>query len=309
MKTFVITLFVGFWNILVHADSFSTGAATNTLPGIVILTNLGASASIKLPGDSLYHYTMIFGDGGTSLSNTVPFSGSMTDGAYNLFFGMGAGYSATTAHENTLIGPNAGFYLTAGASDVFIGAGAGQSTTDGSYNVMIGSDSGLHNTHGAANIFIGTSAGAANETGSYNTYLGYQAGETGVSAAGNFFGGYWAGLNNTGSYNTFLGFTSGRLNTSGANRIAVGALSGFYTTDSNTLFIDSLDRGSSDNEKAQSLIYGVIDASPASQQLTVNAGNVYLNGSVHTTNILLGTNVLSFNGTNLTWNGVAITVP
>ena len=100
---------------------------------------------------------------------------------------------------------------------------------------------------------------------------------------------------NNGNYNTAVGVESmyqalGDRNTAfgyGAfgsttgyiyNSIALGFYAGHYETASNKLFIDAFDRGSEANGRTQSLIYGVMDATPANQILSLGGGgNVGIN--------------------------------
>ena len=62
-------------------------------------------------------------------------------------------------------------------------------------------------------------------------------------------------------------------NTTGSNNLALGYYAGLYnTTVSNQLFINTLDRGSYANDVSNSLIYGIFNATPANQTLSLNAG-------------------------------------
>ena len=79
--------------------------------------------------------------------------------------------------------------------------------------------------------------------------------------------------NTTGSYNSAFGQAALYYNTTGNNNLGLGYYAGFYnTTISNQLFINTLDQGSYANDVSNSLIYGIFNASPSSQTLSLNAG-------------------------------------
>jgi hypothetical protein len=81
-----------------------------------------------------------------------------------------------------------------------------------------------------------------------------------------------AGYAVTGNNNTFLGSYSGFSATSGAANIFIGREAGYYsTTQSNELFINSIGRTNRAGDIAGSIIYGVQNATPANQTLTLNA--------------------------------------
>jgi len=86
--------------------------------------------------------------------------------------------------------------------------------------------------------------------------------------------GLYSGLKiTTGSNNTALGYKSGYSNTTGTGNIFLGYTAGNYlVSSSNQLFIhNNLGITDSTTAKTHSLMYGQMNATVASQQLTINA--------------------------------------
>ena len=124
------------------------------------------------------------------------------------------------AHNNVLIGPNAGPNITAGANNTFIGYSAGANNTTGPENVFVGYQAGFSNQEGGHNISIGHMAGYFN-TAWNNTFIGWQAGFNTTTGSDNIFLGAEAGFSNqTGSRNIFLGFQAGR-NETGSDKLYI----------------------------------------------------------------------------------------
>jgi len=82
----------------------------------------------------------------------------------------------------------------------------------------------------------------------------------------------------SGQYNVALG-AEALMNTDGNSNVAIGYAAGKYATESDRLYIDNRDRGSEMADKTDALIYGVFDASPASQELNLNA-QTFINGTL-----------------------------
>jgi hypothetical protein len=140
---------------------------------------------------------------------------------------------------------------------------------------------------GTNNFFLGGS-GNATLTGTANFGLG--AGALGVIAAGinNFGMGVLAlGQNASGSDNVGIGTlalynllsTSNNVaigyaalsNTAGSSNVGIGYCAGQRETGSNAFYVGNQSYANTALEKAGSLLYGVFNATPASQTLTVNA--------------------------------------
>jgi len=242
----------------------------------------------------------------------------MTTGTDNVGMGHLAMFAATTARYNFGLGSYALDALTEGLSNVAIGVNAGGVITSGSYNMCIGAGAlaGALTT-GAANVGVGTNAGYYT-SGQYNTFIGYGSAQNNSTGGNNVAIGYEAGLNSqTGARNCFIGMRCGRAagNYTGANdntfvgyeagytmanssstNVYIGRQSGYYETGSQKLFIDNQSRTDEATSRISSLIYGVFNATVASQTLAVNAGTFTLNG---------GTNSdITFNFTGTTNSGV-----
>jgi hypothetical protein len=151
-------------------------------------------------------------------------------------------YLATTAStNNTAIGYQAMYYSSAATNNTAIGRTALTNLTNGSGNVSIGYNSSGFLSAGTSNVVIGNSAMLNGTSVTANTAIG-------VASL------YGASKGNIGSYNIGLGHYAGR-----------------YASSSNELYIDSRDRTTNANEKTQSIIYGVMAATPSAQTLSLNA--------------------------------------
>jgi hypothetical protein len=139
---------------------------------------------------------------------------NITSGTNNIFMGVGAGNSTTTAYGNNFFGYQTGFKNTTGNANNFFGPFVGYYNTTGCDNNFFGQDTGYFNTTGCNNNFFGFSAGYYNTTGTHNTFIGYLAGY----------------CNTTGSYNNFFGRNAGRCNTTGCRNNFFGASAGYYNT-------------------------------------------------------------------------------
>lgn len=156
-------------------------------------------------------------------------------GASNAAFGTGALRLATNSF-NSAFGDEAGAVISTGQYNAVFGWLSGGAFTTSSFNSSFGASS-MRNTTGGSNCAFGTSALEGNTTGASNSAFGVLAGGAN-NGDGNVFIGYYAGQNQTGV--------------------------------SNALFVDNQDRGSAAADLTNSLIYGVFNATVASQTLTVN---------------------------------------
>ncbi len=170
-------------------------------------------------------------------------------------------YCNIIGSSNSSFGANSLQNNTTGSQNSAFGQAALLNNTNGIYNSAFGQNSLPNNTTGYANNAFGVGALYNNTSGSYNSAFG-------VDALPN---------NTTGSYNSAFGSVALLLNTTGNNNLGLGYYAGLYnTTISNQLFINTFDQGSYANDVSNSLIYGIFNASPSSQTLAINAGNVQL---------------------------------
>jgi len=205
----------------------------------------------------------------TTFSSKLGISAGFTEnqGAarYNTFVGYESGYLTSTGSENTFSGYQAGYTNSTGTNNTAIGYKAGLLTSTQSYSTYLGSLSGF-NSRANSNTFVGYYSGYTNTTGSENSFFGVSSGTTNLS----------------GIKNTFLGVGAGYYNSTGSSNVAIGYYAGARETASNKFFIDNQDRTTEALGRTNSLIYGVFNATPASQEL-------YLNSKVYVTQLTSAT--------------------
>ncbi len=181
-----------------------------------------------------------------------------------------------TDPTNVFIGSDAGNKNASGAIDnIGIGSCALLFLTSGDGLIAIGTDALERNTSGGSSIGIGFRAGKFNGSGNSNTYVGTEAG---VGSSGNSNNAN-VGLGSksltsirTGDNNVALGVNAGRLLTTGNSNIFLGANAGRrQTTLSNLLIVDNQIRADIATELTNSILYGVMAATPAAQTLRINA--------------------------------------
>jgi len=171
--------------------------------------------------------------------------GSTATSTYHASYNAGFGYRALFANTN-------GYYNLA------MGGNSLRANTIGSNNLAIAYNAMRLNTTGFGNLGMGASALYFNQTGNENTVAGSLAG---YGVTGNSF-----------SYNSLFGAYSGYSLSTGLSNLFLGYKSGYnQTTNSNLLIIDNQDRSSAANEITNALIYGVFNATAASQTLNLNA--------------------------------------
>jgi len=176
---------------------------------------------------------------------------------------------------NTAVGVWSLRSLTTGAYNTSIGSFSSSSIVNGGGNVSVGSDSLLKLVSGNENVAIGNNALYNNITGSSNVAVG--------------------------RYSLYT--------TSGSSNVSIGYKSGYYSTGSSELFIHNQDNGTYNNDKTNSIIYGVMASAPASQSLYLNA-TVYVNNkySLPTTSGASGY-ILTSNGSTTYWASATTSTP
>ncbi len=236
--------------IALNIDSEATSAV------IIQITNAGSGADISAPNFTLTNgalvattiNTLIVGLGTNSIAGNTAIGVTALQGANsgnggNTAIGYRSLYANTSGAYNTAIGNDSMKEVTTGSSNTAVGfqtlgTGAAQAVT-GSYNVAIGMQTLL-----------------ALISGTNNTAVGYQA-----------LSGVQSGTNNTG-----IGAqTLTNLNSADSGCVALGYYAGHYETDSNAFYVDNQNRTDTAGDKAGALLYGVFNATPASQTLKVNA--------------------------------------
>jgi len=159
----------------------------------------------------------------------------------------------------------------AAAGTTRYGAGAFRTAATGINNTVVGATAGDAITSGAYNVLLGHNAGGGLTTGGSNVAVGADT-LTGAASTNSVAVGIYALAGASAADNTALGAVALFGVTSGANNIGVGSNAGrFTTTQSNELFINSINRTNRAGDIAGSIIYGVQNATPANQTLTLNA--------------------------------------
>jgi uncharacterized protein (TIGR02145 family) len=196
----------------------------------------------------------------------------------NTAIGASALPQNTTGNSNTAIGSVALYANTTGSSNTATGFLALQLNTTGSANTATGNAALSSNTEGYANTAYGHMSLYVNKTGIHNTAIGYLAlsNAKGHYNAANGSAALYS--NTTGSYNTADGYQAGYNNANGNRNVFLGSSAGYYETGSNKLFIDNQSRADESDGRTKALIYGIFDADPANQVLTIN-GNVNVNNN------------------------------
>lgn len=208
---------------------------------------------------------------------------------FNLFIGQSTGTSGASGINNVGVGNPCLGALTSGYRNTALGNNALQGTTSGFQNVAVGERALLNNTSGAANVAVGHDALTSNiagtghtaigesaltlcSGGSLNTAVGYFAANNVTTGTGNCVFGYNA-LNGvtTADQNVAIGSRSLSLGT-GSYNIGLGFEAGRYETGSNALYIhNSAGVTTEATGKTNSIIYGVMASTPATQTLRFNA--------------------------------------
>ncbi len=223
--------------------------------------------------------TVDHGSYNTAIGNEV--LKANTTGYHNVGIGYWALYRNTSGYRNFALGSQSLEYNTTGDSNLAIGVLALALNTSGNNNVALGYRALYCNTTAYQNVGIGTYASYYNQTGNFNTAIGFYS--DGFASGGPRSHGYqttigsYAGYNNTyGSNGVMIGHFAGGSNTTGNNVIYIGFKAGYrQTTASNLLIIDNQLRASTAEEATNAIIYGVMTAAPADQDLTLNA-NIFL---------------------------------
>ncbi len=175
-------------------------------------------------------------------------------GSSNVAVGSGALKKINGGTSNMAIGASALAALTTGGSNVAIGAGAGQSIIGANDNMAIGAGALIADTSGYGNIAIGTSAGGGISTQIGNTIIGTYAGTAANHRQATIIGNY-AGNASSGNYHIF-----------------VGNFAGAYETGTGKLIFDSFDRTNEATGRSSALLYGLMDATPTNQTLSLGGG-------------------------------------
>ncbi len=212
-------------------------------------------------GGSLYSLATISDNVTTSYTDTIA-DASLTGVVYNVYnmpntsnklFTVNGSTSIMIDPATTWLGYGIGGSITNGGKNVYIGSYAGAPTTSGNSNVAVGYQCGYNITTGYSNTYIGNEAGYSNATGNNNTAVG-------LSAL----------LNGSNSNSTAVGESAGQSN-GASNCNYFGYSAGKYNTTANSLYVDNQDRTNTAGDQGGAIVYGLMNATPVSQTLNLNA--------------------------------------
>jgi hypothetical protein len=204
-----------------------TGSATKNFVDLTTAQTVAGAKTFSNAVNTTAQYNInglrVLGSPGDSNFFAGDWAGANNAGAYNAFFGFGAGAANTSGSHNSFYGANAGINNTDGDSNSFFGHNTGLSNTSGFGNAFFGREAGFNNTTGFYNSFFGIAAGVSNTTGNHNAFFGIVAGGHNTEGTNNSFFGRSAGNNNTiGSYNTIIGMEAGLSNTDESYNTFIG---------------------------------------------------------------------------------------
>jgi hypothetical protein len=212
--------------------------------------------------NDVYIQTIATGNYSFGSSTTM---GSITNGTNNTFMGSLSGPSVTSGSNNTGVGRSSMLLLETPSSCTAIGLdsmyGKSGSALAPSSVVAIGPSAAKNIGNCDNSVFIGEDCG-----------LGNSAGSDGITGRRLFGAGYRCLYNVVDACDTVaIGNWAGYSLTNGDSDVFIGQYAGYnQTTNDNLLIIDNQDRGSAANEITNALIYGVFNATPASQSLRIN---------------------------------------
>jgi hypothetical protein len=215
----------------------------------------------------------------------------------NSWYLADSGSTTASGVQNTSVGYQALYRLTAGAANTAMGYQALYSTTDGyqnnsGNNAAFGVGSLYSNTTGYGNQAFGAQSMPNNRTGIQNTAVGYDAMSMSSIGSNNTALGrnalYW---DVDGNNNVAVGNRAG-YNTLGGYGIFLGNYAGAYELASSSFYLDNQDRLNTTGDKANALLYGVMASTSSMQSLTINAST--------TINGILGIGTSTFSNSSTT---------
>lgn len=211
---------------LLSSVNASTTLFTTTdayIDGVAYSNNLQV---LRLPNQTNFVGSIIYGNGGASISNA-----SAADGDHLTFVGVEAGNLSTSGTDNTFVGWQAGRANTTGSDNTYLGAEAGENNQTASFNTMIGVTAGQA-TIGGSNTFVGYQAGQTVNAGTDNVAFGPNALRLCSATSGSFcsynmaIGQESLNTNRTGNRNVGIGYRTSYTNNSATSTIAIGYQAG-----------------------------------------------------------------------------------
>lgn len=248
------------------SGTFGVKAVTATGLSIAPSTNFSGTIVISIKPVTAYSpaYTLKDGSGGIVVEGR-----SSVSSLQNQYVGYGSGQLTTTGNGNTAFGYSALETVSTGTTNTAVGTFALQTLSGGLANTAVGYNAGLRITSGIQNLLLGASSGMNLTSGRYNVAIGPAALGSASTTSFNVALGYLSSSAVTGANNVSIGGYSLKSAT-GSGNISIGHYSGGYATGSNEFYVNNKDQTNTATEKANSLLYGVMGATAASQTLAVN---------------------------------------
>lgn len=215
---------------------------------------------------------------------------------------FGAGSTAGTGADNTVIGANAAA-SGSNTDNTVVGSSAGRSAGGYAAATLVGSYTGTRLANNVGITAVGSGAARYLSTAEQSTALGYLA---------------LQGVNTdnpvTGSFNTALGSRAGLSVSSGASNVIIGreavvlSSAGLFTGSFNTIIGSVAQSGTATSSVSSSIVLGANAAATASNQCVIGAANadgqindVYLgSGVTFATPVSVTVNASGGNGSNIT---------
>jgi len=174
---------------------------------------------------------------------------------------VGTGKGTNGANNtNTVLGLTAFSSSLSGFQNTAIGANTLKLNSTSTQNTAVGADA-LASCNGQNNTGVGYGAGGSITTGRFNVAIG----------SGNMI------ALTTGQNNTAIGNNTLTKLVSGNNNIGLGNYAGEWETGTGNLYIDNIQRGSLDNSRSGSLLWGQFSTSG---HITSSLQNLQINGQV-----------------------------
>ncbi len=175
-------------------------------------------------------------------------------GTYNTALGQFSLFSNSSGHRNVSVGYQS-LYTNVASDNTAFGYQTLYSNSTGIENVGLGKQALYTNVGASGNVAVGSNSMYHRSSGDFNTAVGH----------------YSLHNNATGANNTVIGVNALLNSSAGSNNVAVGFSAGEYELGSDSFYVDNQDRGSTAGDKAGALLYGTFNATPASQNLRINA--------------------------------------
>jgi hypothetical protein len=203
------------------------------------------------------------GTTGTTMDNNEFLSGLTTGNEIKRLIGVNS--SNAVAIDSDALGVTMAGSLSLVSGDILAGSDNTQNVGLAGARYLLNSvlvSRGVNDV--TSNIAIGPTALAGAVTGANNIGIGQAALNANTSGAGN----------------TAVGINSGKLVSTVSNGIFLGAHAGEYATAAGEFYLNSIDRTNTAGDKSSSLMWGELNATVASQTLTINAAITTTNATV-----------------------------